>query len=108
MLLIGNGNLITWNADAPYVQDGCVAVEGNTITAYGTTKELRGRYPDAEYYDARGRVIMPGLINAHTHIYSSFARGLSLPQERPNRNFQEILENQWWRIDRVLNEADNR
>ena len=108
MLLIGNGRLITWNPANPYIEDGCVAVDGKTIAAFGSTSELRAKYPDAEYYDANRRLIMPGLINTHTHIYSAFARGLSLPQAQPNRNFQEILENQWWRIDKVLNEADNR
>lgn len=108
MLLIGNGRLITHNKECPYIDDGCVAVDGNVIAEYGTTNEMKSKYPDSEFYDARCRVIMPGLINAHTHIYSSFARGLSLPQEKPNRNFDEILENQWWRIDKVLNNDDNK
>ena len=107
MILIGNGRMITQNPAAPYLEDGCVAVKDGEITAFGTTAELRERYPDAEFYDAGRRVIMPGMINAHTHIYSSFARGLALPQERPNRDFMEILENQWWRIDKVLNREDN-
>lgn len=107
MILIGNGTLITWNQENPYMEDGCVAVDGNTIAAFGTTAQLKAQYPDADFYDAAGRIIMPGLINAHSHIYSSFARGLSLPQEQPNRNFQDILENMWWRIDKVLNEEDS-
>ncbi|MDL2218891.1 putative aminohydrolase SsnA [Ruminococcaceae bacterium OttesenSCG-928-O06] len=107
MLLIGNGRLITWNDKASYIEDGCVAVDGNTIAGFGTTAEMKAQYPDAEFYDAAHRVIMPGLINAHTHIYSSFARGLSLPQAQPNRDFMEVLENQWWRIDKVLNREDN-
>lgn len=108
MLLIGNGKLITQNDQHPFIEDGCVAVDGNTIAAFGTTAEMKGKYPDAKWYDAKGRLIMPGLINAHTHIYSSFARGLSLPQAQPNKDFMDILDNQWWRIDKVLNEDDNR
>lgn len=108
MTLIGNGRLITQNPGQPYIEDGAVVVQGNEIADFGTTAEMRQKYPNAEFYDASGRVIMPGLINTHTHIYSSFARGLSLPQAQPNTNFMEILENQWWRIDKVLNEADNR
>lgn len=108
MLLIGNGRLITQNPQTPYIENGAVAVEGNAIADFGTTAEMKQKYPAAEYYDAANRVIMPGLINAHTHIYSSFARGLSMPQERPNKDFMEVLENQWWRIDKVLNTEDNR
>ena len=40
--------------------------------------DLKAKYPQAEFVDARGGVIMPGLINAHTHIYSALARGLSI------------------------------
>ncbi|MDL2294332.1 putative aminohydrolase SsnA [Ruminococcaceae bacterium OttesenSCG-928-D13] len=108
MILIGNGRLITWNAATPYLEDGCVAVDGNTIATFGPTAEMKAKYPDAEFYDAAGRVIMPGLICAHTHIYSAFARGLSIPRAHPDRDFIDILENQWWKIDKVLNEEDNR
>lgn len=108
MILIGNGRLITQDASNPFIENGCVAIDGNVVAECGTTADLRAKYADAEFYDAAGRVIMPGLICAHTHIYSSFARGLSLPQEKPNKDFMDILENQWWRIDKVLNQEDNR
>ncbi len=108
MLLIGNGRVITQTEEIPYLDNGCVAVEGTRIVQVGTTQALKDSYPDAEFYDVQGRLIMPGVINAHTHIYSSFARGLSLPQAEPNRNFLDILENMWWRIDKVLNLEDCR
>ena len=44
---------------------------------------------------------MPGLINAHTHIYSGLARGLSIKDNNPT-NFLEVLEGTWWNIDRHL------
>lgn len=108
MTLIGNGRLLTQDDALPFVENGCVAIEGDAIADVGTTSTLREKYPDSIFYDAKGRVIMPGLINTHSHIYSSFARGLSLPQEKPNRDFQEILENQWWRIDKVLDLQDSK
>ena len=48
---------------------------------------------------------MPGLINAHHHIYSTFARGLSIRGNHP-ANFLEILEGTWWRLDRSLTLED--
>ena len=48
--------------------------------------------------DAHGGVIMPGLVNCHTHIYSGLARGLSIKGCNPT-NFLENLEQQWWKID---------
>jgi putative selenium metabolism protein SsnA len=104
---VGNGRLITHNPDSPYFEDGCVALDGGVIADYGKTPDIRALYPQSQFYDANERIIMPGLINAHTHIYSAFARGFSIPQERPNLTFSEILENVWWRIDKALNEKDN-
>ena len=45
---------------------------------------------------------MPGLINTHGHIYSAFARGMSLKDSKVSKNFTQILENLWWRMDRAL------
>ena len=74
MLLIGNGRVITRDAARPFLEDGCVAVEGNTIAEIGPASVVRGQYPTAEFVDAKGGLIMPGLINTHMHFYSSFAR----------------------------------
>ena len=101
MYILANGRLITRDTALPYLADGGVAVEGTKIAAVGSTAELKTRYPDAEFIDAKGGVIMPGLINAHTHIYSALARGLSISGYNA-ANFLEVLEGQWWYIDRHL------
>ena len=107
MILVGNGKLITRNNENPLYEDGCVAVEGNLIKEVGTTAELKAKYPDAEFVDAKGGTIMPGFINAHNHIYSAFARGLSIKGHNP-KNFMDILDGQWWRMDRLLTNVENR
>jgi putative selenium metabolism protein SsnA len=48
---------------------------------------------------------MPGLINTHMHLYSTFARGMALKDDTP-RNFLEILGRLWWRLDKVLTLED--
>jgi putative selenium metabolism protein SsnA len=48
---------------------------------------------------------MPGLINTHMHLYSTFARGMALKDEAPE-NFVQILERLWWRMDKVLTLED--
>lgn len=53
-----------------------------------------------EIIDGQNAILMPGLICAHTHIYSTFARGLALPFNP--KNFQEILDQMWWKIDRHI------
>ncbi len=100
-LIIGNGNVLTRDPADPWVAGGAVACADGKILALGPTAELRRRYPGAEYLDAQGGLIMPGLVNAHQHTYSAFARGLSIPGNTPS-NFAEILEGTWWRLDRRL------
>jgi cytosine/adenosine deaminase-related metal-dependent hydrolase len=53
-----------------------------------------------EIIDGYDHLVMPGLITAHTHIYSTFARGMSVPFHP--KNFQEILDQLWWKLDRNL------
>ena len=101
MLVIGNGRMITRDASNPFVENGAVAMDGNTIVMVGVTEEVKKTYPDAEFVDAKGGVIMPAFINAHEHIYSSFARGLSINGYNP-QGFLDILDGQWWTIDRHL------
>ena len=101
MLLVGNGRVITRDSERPYIEDGAVVVNGAKVAAVGTYPQMEKAYPEAELIDARGGVIMPGLINCHTHIYSGLARGLTIRGCDPH-NFLENLEQQWWNIDRHL------
>jgi len=105
MILVGNGQVVTRDAAQPYFADGCVAIDGNVIVEVGATPDSVAKYPEAEYVDARGRVIMPGLVNTHMHLYSTFARGMAL-KDAPPGNFLEILERLWWRLDKVLTLED--
>ncbi len=107
MYILANGRLITRDGALPYLPDGGVAIEGTRIAAVGSTAELREKYPEADFVDARGGVIMPGLVNAHTHIYSALARGLSINGFSP-ASFYEVLDGQWWYIDRHLTLAGTR
>ncbi|HUG54040.1 MAG TPA: amidohydrolase family protein [Vicinamibacteria bacterium] len=61
---------------------------------------LRG-LPGEEVVDLAGGLVMPGFVNAHTHLYSALARGMPGPALHP-RTFTEILERVWWRLDRAL------
>ena len=101
MYILANGRLITRDGAVPCLPDGGVAIDSTKIAAVGSTAELKAKYPGAEFIDAKGGVIMPGLVNAHTHIYSALARGLSIEGFHPT-NFYEVLDGQWWYIDRHL------
>ncbi|MDD3409932.1 MAG: putative aminohydrolase SsnA [Eubacteriales bacterium] len=107
MLLMGNGRVITRDEAPPYLDEGCVAMDGGLIVELGRTAALRAKYPQADFIDAHGGVIMPGLINAHEHIYSAFARGLAIRGYDPH-GFLDILGGLWWTLDRRLLLKDTR
>lgn len=105
MLLIGNGRLVTRD-NGFFIENGAVVTDGALIQDIGTTREMKEKYPQAEFIDADGGVIMPGLINTHNHIYSAFARGLSIKGYNPH-DFNDILEGMWWKIDRLLTKEND-
>ena len=74
MLVLGNGRVITRDAACPLLENGAVAIDGAAICKVGGAEEIRNAYPEAEYIDAKGGLIMPAFINVHEHIYSSFAQ----------------------------------
>lgn len=58
------------------LDDGAVYVEADRIVQVGPTSELRGRHTGAEVLDCSGRVLIPGLINTHTHLFQTLLKGL--------------------------------
>src|SRR5579872_1541768 len=105
--LIGNGTVVTLNADNQLIEQGAVLVRDGRIAAIGLDSMLRQQYPEVDYTNAGGGLIMPGFLCTHTHFYSAFARGMAIPAEPP-RNFLEILERLWWRLDKLLTLEDIR
>ena len=106
-ILIGNGTVVTLGTENRLIEQGAVLVRDTRIAAIDADSLLRHRYPAADYVDANGGLIMPGFLCAHTHFYSAFARGMAIPGEPP-RNFLEILERLWWRLDKLLTLEDTR
>jgi putative selenium metabolism protein SsnA len=105
MLLIGNGKIVSRDKTCPFIEDGAVAIDGKLIVELGDTALMRAKYGDAEYMDAKGRLVMPGFINTHMHYYSTFARGISLGG-KPAQNFADVLSGLWWRLDKQLRPDD--
>lgn len=108
-LLISGGTVFTGGEGGRVVADGSVLVEDNRITAVGSCRDIEKLVAgdaNVERIDAGGGLIMPGLVNAHTHLYSALARGLMANLD-PSANFVEILENLWWRLDRALTNEHN-
>ena len=106
MLLLTHAVVITNDQDNRVIKDGAVLIEGSKIKEIGESKILESKYSEAKIKDVEGRVVMPGMINSHMHLYSTFARGMDLKTDQPPRHFLEILEKIWWRLDNHLKADD--
>jgi len=105
-LLVGGDYVITLNRSGEIIPRGAVLIRDGRVAEVGPAKALGREHPEIRRLDAGG-VIMPGLICAHMHLYSTMARGMALKDEPP-ANFVQILERLWWRLDKVLGEEDIR
>jgi putative selenium metabolism protein SsnA len=102
-LLITNGHLVTLDDDNRFIVNGSIYIENHQIVEVGKSSDVR-RTADRTI-DARGNIVLPGLINTHHHLYSTFARGFT-PPGTPARNFEEILSKLWWKLDLALDSQD--
>lgn len=75
-LLLTSATVVTVDRDRRVIEDGAVLLDGDRITAVGATGELRSRHPDAEELDCTGKVVIPGLVNTHTHLFQTLLKGL--------------------------------
>jgi putative selenium metabolism protein SsnA len=89
------------NLDPPSVRFGGLRIEGECIVEAGSAVSA-GQTDDV--FDCGGAVVLPGLVNGHTHLYSALAAGMPAPPSEPG-NFHEILQFVWWRLDRALDAA---
>jgi len=104
-MLITHGLVATCDERNTLLVDGAIKTTGDRIVEVGPSAELLARYAGEERVDARGRLVLPGMICAHTHFYSAFARGIP-PRGEPATDLGEILERLWWRLDCALRPED--
>lgn len=75
-LLVSGGTIVTMDGKRRVIQEGAIAVKGDTILAIGPRLTVGSKYTAARLMDARGKLILPGLINGHTHAAMTLLRGL--------------------------------
>lgn len=76
-LLIKGATVVTMDATRRVIDDAVVAVARGRIVAVGTRAEIEAKYRAPEVIDATGKVVIPGLINGHTHVPMTLFRGLA-------------------------------
>jgi 5-methylthioadenosine/S-adenosylhomocysteine deaminase len=76
-LLVLGGTIVTMDKDRRVIEDGGIAVSGGRIVAIGPRAEIESKYTGRQRVSAAGRLIIPGLINGHTHVPMVLFRGLA-------------------------------
>ncbi|MFN4133735.1 MAG: amidohydrolase family protein, partial [Candidatus Hadarchaeales archaeon] len=101
-LVIKNGCIVTMDKNCRIISGGSITVEDGRIQSIGK----KGRTPKAdEVIDARGKIVMPGLVCAHTHLYGMLLRGAPLKIQPPT-DFSQILQRVWWPMDEAMSRDD--
>ncbi len=77
VLLVTGGTVLAFDDENTVLEGGAVAIAGDRIAAVGDARELAAEYPGARVISAAGRIVMPGLINGHTHVPMTLFRGLA-------------------------------
>ncbi|MFF1716079.1 amidohydrolase [Streptomyces sp. NPDC058268] len=76
-LLVHGGDVLTVDASGTVVRDGAVAVRDGRIVEVGPADRLRATYEASDELDARDCLVLPGLINTHTHLAMTLFRGIA-------------------------------
>jgi 5-methylthioadenosine/S-adenosylhomocysteine deaminase len=76
-LIIQGGTVVTMDRTYRLIEQGAVAVNGQLIVAVGTAAEITAKYTSTRTINAAGKVVMPGLINTHTHVPMVLFRGIA-------------------------------
>lgn len=76
-IIVRGGKIVTMDATRRVIEDGALAIEGGRVVAVGTRAEVDAKYSAPDTIDATGKVVIPGLINTHTHVPMTLFRGIA-------------------------------
>src|SRR6266850_355080 len=75
-LLVSGGTIVTIDGQNRILEDGAIAVKGDAILALGPRAEIESKYAAPQTITAKGKLVLPGFINGHTHVPMTLFRGL--------------------------------
>ncbi|MDI6860564.1 MAG: putative aminohydrolase SsnA [Caldisericia bacterium] len=99
MKAIRNINIFTGGESPKFIKNGSIIFNDKIVKILEKDDDLKKF--DVEIIDGKGKLLIPGMIISHDHLYSSLARGIGLKDSSP-RNFYEILDKLWWKLDLAL------
>jgi len=98
-ILLTNTRIIDPFGETEYIENGYIHIEDATIVKIGA--DSAPNISTDKTIDLNGKTVLPGMINAHTHLYSALAMGMPQPKNIPI-NFVEKLQEIWWKLDLAL------
>lgn len=104
-MILTNARILTFDPANRVLDSGSVEIRADGAIGFVRGGRALATQLAGHAVDLEGRLLMPALINCHTHLYSTLARGMHVPGPPP-ADFPAILKKLWWRLDRALNEAD--
>ncbi|NQV43047.1 MAG: amidohydrolase family protein [Candidatus Marinimicrobia bacterium] len=104
-LLLHNLRIIDPFGEREFLEHASILIEDEVIKFVGRGFSHVGF--EGQLLDMEGKTVLPGIINAHTHLYSTLAMGMPPPQKAP-KNFVEHLEEVWWKLDRGLDKESTK
>ncbi len=104
-LLVKGGVAVTMDPKRRVIENAGVAAVDGRIEKVGPAEDVAKGFGADEVIDAKGCVVMPGLICSHTHLYGIALRGSAL-NARPPSDFLQILQRIWWPVDEALTNED--
>jgi len=75
-LIVSGATVVTMDAKRAIYEDGSVAVKGDSIVAVGPRGEIESKYKGLQTIDGKGKLVLPGFVNGHTHVPMTLFRGL--------------------------------
>lgn len=102
--LLTNCRIVNPYGEIDFVKNGSILIQDGIIKEIG---HIKIPISVDETIDLYGKTVLPGMINAHAHLYSALAVGMPFPKGNPS-NFTEILEQVWWILDRALDKESTK
>ncbi|MGL4568859.1 MAG: amidohydrolase family protein, partial [Fusobacteriaceae bacterium] len=100
-ILIENAYIISMNGNREIYNHGSILIEGDIIKEIGKI-DRASVSPQAEIYDAEGKIILPGFINTHVHLSQQLGRGIA-----DDVNLLTWLRERVWPYESSFNEEDS-
>lgn len=100
--LIVNANILTFGDKPQNIRNGALCIGGGTILDFGKERDIINKNPMiTKRIDAKGKVVMPGFIDLHNHLYSSFFQNIPVDTSKVS-NYNEFLDKYWWKLTKKL------